>query len=185
MHNNFVRNACLLAFFVPFSSQSALATENVVYKYDALGRLIDSVVTGGPASGIQTVVDYDPSGNRSNYSVTGAPPALAISNSAAVVEGGTLLFAVTRSGNSMVAVTVGYTTSDATATSAGKFRDYVATNGILQFAAGETLKTISVVTISDARIEDDETMAISLSTPSAGAVINVASATGVILQKTF
>lgn len=48
------------------------AAETVNHQYDALGRLISSSKSGGPASGAQTTTAYDPAGNRSNQTVTGA-----------------------------------------------------------------------------------------------------------------
>lgn len=51
---------------------SAYAAETVTHQYDALGRLTQSTKSGGPATGTQTTTAYDPAGNRSNQTVTGA-----------------------------------------------------------------------------------------------------------------
>jgi YD repeat-containing protein len=41
------------------------------YTYDALGRLVQSDVTTDGAT-VHTRIDYDPAGNRTSYTVTGA-----------------------------------------------------------------------------------------------------------------
>lgn len=56
------------------------AAETVTYSYDALGRLVGSSVSGGPSSGVNTTIAYDPADNRTNYQVTGStqlPPGTA------------------------------------------------------------------------------------------------------------
>lgn len=60
------------AIIFAMTPTSALATETVTYSYDALGRLIRTQRTGGPAGGIDAQTQYDPAGNRSNVSVGGA-----------------------------------------------------------------------------------------------------------------
>lgn len=73
-----VPTACLsaLVFTIPTNALNAAETKSL--QYDALGRLVTSAATGGPASGQQTTVTYDPAGNRSNYAMNvgggGAPP---------------------------------------------------------------------------------------------------------------
>ncbi|HEX8526166.1 Ig-like domain-containing protein [Allosphingosinicella sp.] len=53
------------------------ASETVTYSYDALGRLVGVSTSGGPNNGLTVGTGYDPAGNRSTYSVSGAagPPA--------------------------------------------------------------------------------------------------------------
>jgi Calx-beta domain len=168
-----------IVFFV--LSSAAFAAENTTHKYDALGRLIETTVTSGPTNGTQTTVTYDPAGNRSNYTVAGAAPpnpaTLAISGSAAVTEGASLVFTVTRSGNTTGTTTVNYATADGTAVAA---TDYTASTGTLAFTAGETAKTISVATTDDATVESAEMLTVSLSGASAGALISTTTATGTI-----
>lgn len=50
----------------------ANASETVTYSYDALGRLVASSTSGGPNDGVATSTQFDPAGNRTNYSVTGS-----------------------------------------------------------------------------------------------------------------
>lgn len=62
-------------------AQSGLAAETTTYSYDALGRLVLTNVSSGPASGEQTALSYDAAGNRTQSTVTASrsrPPAEAI-----------------------------------------------------------------------------------------------------------
>lgn len=56
-------------------ASSASASETVTYSYDALGRLVGSVTAGGANSGISTGTSFDPAGNRTSYTVSGASAA--------------------------------------------------------------------------------------------------------------
>lgn len=51
----------------------AQAGETKTYSYDALGRLVASSSSGTVNNGLATAINYDPAGNRSCYTVTGAP----------------------------------------------------------------------------------------------------------------
>lgn len=51
-------------------AQAAHAEQAVKYVYDALGRLTDVQVTGGPGNGVTQSYTYDAAGNRSHYQVT-------------------------------------------------------------------------------------------------------------------
>ena len=108
-----------------------------------------------------------------------ALPTLSISD-AAVVEGDGgqthVMFTVTLSAASDEAVSVGYVTSNGTAT-AGV--DYTAGNGTITFAPGVLSQQISVTVAGDAAVEGDETFTVSLSNPS-GATIADGSAVGTI-----
>ncbi len=75
---------------------------------------------------------------------------------------GTLTLTVNRTGTTNNAVTVDFTTTNITA-SAGS--DYIATNGTLSFAAGETSKTFTTDLIDDDIQENTETLRIVLSNP--------------------
>ncbi|WP_245409654.1 hypothetical protein [Allosphingosinicella vermicomposti] len=50
------------------------ASETTAYKYDALGRLVQTNVSGGANNGLANQISYDPAGNRENYQTTGAKP---------------------------------------------------------------------------------------------------------------
>lgn len=64
---------------------SAGASETSTYKYDALGRLVQTTTTGGPSSGTKIAVVYDKAGNRSNYNVTGSPNTIPVTRSRVIV----------------------------------------------------------------------------------------------------
>jgi YD repeat-containing protein len=67
-----------VACAVLLAGPSSQASENTVYVYDALGRLITSTRTGGPSSGVTMATCFDPAGNRSQYFVgTSGVPACA------------------------------------------------------------------------------------------------------------
>lgn len=156
----------------------AHASETTTFTYDAQGRLVASVRSGAVNNGATTAIAYDSAGNRTSYAVTGGrtTPSLAIA-SASVVEGGTLVFTVTRSGDASVAIAVNWATSNGTAIAGS---DYNAGSGALTFAAGETSKTINVATIDDSTVEGTETMSVVLSGATGPATISTASASGTI-----
>jgi len=89
-----------------------------------------------------------------------------------------LTFTLTRSGGT-AAFDVNFATSNGTAT-AGE--DYVATSGVVHFAAGETQKTISVTINGDTKFETDETFNVNLSNATNGATIADGLAVGKILN---
>lgn len=108
-----------------------------------------------------------------------AVPSLSIAD-VSVQEGnsGTRLmtFTVILSAAAAGAVTVAYSTADGTATSGS---DYVAANGTLTFAAGETSKTIQVTVKGDTAAEGNEAFTIRLAN-AAAATIADGSATGTL-----
>jgi CSLREA domain-containing protein len=75
---------------------------------------------------------------------------------------------VTRTGDASLAVGVGFNTSDGTAR---ERRDYTAVSGTLQFAAGETSKTFDVLLTEDSYQEPEETINLTLSNPTGGAIM--------------
>ena len=91
------------------------------------------------------------------------PPGMSVAD-AEVEEGpdAVLEFAVTLDRAPRREVTVNYETEDGTAV-AGE--DYVRTNGMLVFAAGETEKTVSVEVLDDAHNEGSETLTLRLGGP--------------------
>lgn len=113
-----------------------------------------------------------------------ARPTLAIED-ASRTEGnaGTsaLIFNVRLSVASDSAVSVNYTTANNTANAPS---DYTQVSGTLNFAPGETLKTVSVTIKGDTFIEADETFFVTLATP-AGATLARSAATGTITSDDF
>jgi len=108
-----------------------------------------------------------------------AMPSLSIAD-VTVQEGnsGTRLmtFTVTLSAAAASPVTVAYSSADGTAMSGS---DYVAANGTLTFAAGETSKTIHVTINGDTAVEGNEAFTVRL-VNAAGATIAGGSATGTL-----
>ncbi|MCY4670172.1 MAG: hypothetical protein OXC29_19570, partial [Rhodococcus sp.] len=105
-----------------------------------------------------------------------AAPALTIADAQAAEGDREITFAVTLGAVSSFAVTVDWTTADGTAMADA---DYIATDGRLTFAPGQTEATIAVVVFNDALDEGDETLAVALSNPT-NATIADDTATGTI-----
>ena len=90
-------------------------------------------------------------------------PALTIGNESVNETDGAAVVTVTLAPPAGVAVTVDYATADGTAVAG---QDYTATSGSLNFAPGETQKTIPVTLLDDTDVEGDETFDVILSNPS-------------------
>lgn len=84
---------------------------------------------------------------------------------------------VRRRGTTSTPITVDYATRNGTA-NAG---DYIAQSGTLIFGAGEVTKTIVIPIRPDATVEDDETLVVELSNPTAGALLGAQRTTTVTL----
>jgi aryl-phospho-beta-D-glucosidase BglC (GH1 family) len=97
-------------------------------------------------------------------------PSISIAN-ASVAEGNSgtsnASFTVTLSNASTTPVTVGYSTSNGTATAG---TDYTAASGTLTFAPGTTSQTVTVKVIGDTTVESDETFNVTLSNPTGGTI---------------
>ena len=96
-------------------------------------------------------------------------------------EGEAVEFMVRLSHASSGAVTVQYTTSDATATAG---TDYTAASGrTLTLGTGETSATLTIATTEDTDDESDETFTVTLATPSSNAALGARkTATGTIVD---
>src|SRR5262249_7683372 len=116
-----------------------------------------------------------------NYDTASSPGALQFSNASYSVSesGGTATITVTRTGGSTGSVTVNYATSNGTATPGS---DYTAASGPLTFAAGETTKTFTVPIINDTLVEGDETVNLTLSSPTGGATLGSQSTATLTIQ---
>jgi hypothetical protein len=80
---------------------------------------------------------------------------------------GAISIGVTRFGNTANAATINYTTSNGSATQPN---DYASASGSLQFAPGETVKTLVVPIVDDGVVERTESFNLVLSAPGAGAM---------------
>ncbi len=113
---------------------------------------------GDPHAATLTIVDNDAAllaFSAASYSVGEAGPTASVT--------------INRSGAAASAFSVHFaTTSDGTATAGS---DYTAVSQTVSFAPGVTSQTVSVPITDDAVIEADETVSLSLSSPSAGATL--------------
>lgn len=170
--------SCILPIY------SAVASETVAYTYDALGRLVKVGRSGSINNGVSACYNYDEAANRANVTAataadcaTGAsPPSFAV-NDAVVLEGGSLVFVVTKTGAASSSFSVNYATSNGTATSGS---DYTTTSGTLTFEPGQVSKQISVPTAFASSLEATETLNFTLSSPTGSATITDASGLGTI-----
>ena len=105
-------------------------------------------------------------------------PELSIANAQAQEDDGHIHFSVTLDTAGTQAVTVSYETSDGTATGGS---DYTATNGTLTFSTGTLARTISVPVTDDSAEEEEESVTVTLQSPSNAALAD-ASATGIIID---
>ena len=103
------------------------------------------------------------------------PPTVRFSAATLTVDEGvgTAVFTATLSPASALPVTVAYATSDGTATAGS---DYTATSGTLTFAPHQTSQTIRLPITNDTLDEVDETLSLTLSTPT-NAVVGTATGT--------
>ena len=97
-------------------------------------------------------------------------PALSFAQSSYSVSeaGASATITITRSGGISSAASAQFTTSNGTA-AAGS--DYTDASQVVSFAPGETSKTVSVPIINDTIYESDETVNLTLTSPSTGAAI--------------
>jgi hypothetical protein len=125
----------------------------------------DMVATDGPTSSVLVQL------NQNNWVLPGI---LRISDAVAVTEGNTGTvnagFTVTRSGGPGLSISVNFSTADDTASAAGG--DYVPTSGTLNFAPGETTKTIIVPVKGDRRGEFTETFFVNLTNAVNGDILD-------------
>lgn len=160
---------------------------------------LQAEITGGSPSGISnvSVINHDPNSVTVQFDVAadagGGVRSLKLTNpdgqsttldsafsigQAAVVQfsanaytvpesGGTATITVNRSGSTAEPLSVEYSTADGTAS---EMSDYGASSGMLQFRAGETTKTFTVTVHPDALLEGDETVLLSLSNVTDGAL---------------
>lgn len=180
------RLAALLTMSAALAGR-ALATETQTYTYDELGRLVAVTSSGTINNNQKHSICYDPAGNRTQYKSdaagvgascgsAAASPSLSIAPASAT-EGGSLAFVVTRTGDTSTAVGASYSAASGTATAGS---DFNAAAGTVSFAAGQTSATVTVATIDDTAVESAETMTVTLTAPTGGAMLGASSATGTI-----
>ena len=121
------------------------------------------------AKGTGTILDND------------APPAVGVVGESAD-EGRPVHFQVTLDAPSGLPSSVGFATSDGTAKSAGRERDYRSHAGTVHFAPGEVAKTVRVATLDDELVEGNETLTLSLRTPMGATLSTNSEAVGTIVD---
>ncbi|GEP42188.1 Calx-beta domain-containing protein [Brevifollis gellanilyticus] len=121
-------------------------------------RNASSAVIGTVSQHIYTIVDNDapPTNLYAGFTTISS----SVSESA-----GTAQIAVSLSSTATTACSVNYVTTDGTALNPG---DYATTSGTLNFAAGDTVKFISVPITNDTTLEAAEALTLTLSSPSSG-----------------
>ena len=132
-----------------------------------------SVTLSNPSSGA-AITTATGTGTINNND--GASPTYLVISDASALEGYTLTFTVTRSGNTAVSTNVNYATAPGTAAT----NDYIGVSGTLTFAPGETSKTISVTARTDIRAETDEVFYVNLSGATGGATVTDGQGAGTI-----
>jgi hypothetical protein len=88
-----------------------------------------------------------------------------------VAEGGAATVTVTRAGNNNGTITVGYATSDGTATATAGGGDYTPASGTLVFAAGTRTQSFTVQTAAGTSAQGNRALLVTLSAPSGGAAL--------------
>jgi hypothetical protein len=88
------------------------------------------------------------------------------------------LLTVVRTGDTSVPMSVDYATSNGTASDRS---DYTYAAGTLEFAAGETSKTIPVLISEDSYVEGTETLTVTLSNPKGGAGLGSQASAAVVI----
>jgi len=106
-----------------------------------------------------------------------AAPSLSVAGETKA-EGSALSFTITKTGLSEYAHDVSYATANGTALTSDN--DYTAASGVASLSVGATTTAVSVLTTTDSKYEANETVALNLSAPTAGAVLGTATANGTI-----
>jgi len=119
---------------------------------------------GGSSTAVVTIVDDDVT---TPGTIFWSPATYSVS------EGGTVTLTATRTGGSNSPVSVGYATTNGTATAG---RDYPVTSGALSWDFGDTTSKSVIIPITlDALVEGNETFSITLSNPTGGATLGTPS----------
>jgi hypothetical protein len=142
-----------------------------VAELDETLALEASFASGPTETGLGTITDDD--------SVPPQPGTLSFSaDDHPVAEGDVATVTVTRTGGSDGQVAINVASSDGTAGTG----DYTTASETLTFADGATSKTFEVSTVEDPVFEPDETINLTLSSPSGGAVLGDDDATVTIIN---
>lgn len=126
-----------------------------------------ATITGSSSAPV-TILDND-------VGITFASPVYVVNEG-----GGSVTLTVLRISGSNGVATVRYSTANGTALAGADFLG--ATNNLLTFADGETIKTITIPILEDTLVEGDEAFSVVLSNPSSGVQLLTSTATVTILD---
>jgi hypothetical protein len=147
------------------SGNPAFAPWTFIHTFTSAGEFrYHCEVHGGVGFGMSGIVRVQDGGGG------GAPGSLRFPTGSFVIgEGGTATITVQRTGGDDGAVGVSYTTADGTATTPG---DYAPRSGTLSWVDGQDgNRSFTVPTVQDAAAEANETVQITLSSPTGGATL--------------
>jgi Ca2+-binding RTX toxin-like protein len=132
-------------------------------------RTLLSIFDGGSTPVFQLYLTGDHRTLAGMQGISYPPPTVVVSDASVNEAAGTVTFTVTRSGPGIAssASSVGFTTADGTAIAGA---DYTAAGGVLDFAAGETVKTITVAIANDKMMEWAESFSVNLTAVTNAAV---------------
>jgi len=152
---NFIAGQTSATFDVPILDD-ALVEGNETFNL-ALSNPSAGATLGAQSTAVVTIVDVEPG-------------VLEFSSATYTVNenGGSITITVNRTNGSTEAVAVNYFTSNGTATAGS---DYTSTSGTLNFAIGQTSNTFNVPILDDAMLEGNETINLTLTSPTNGASI--------------
>ena len=136
------------------------AIDNILVEADVTGDAFDGITDGW------------------NFNTFSAPSIGFSSSVNAGEDSGDATLTVVREGVTDAAVSVSWETSPGTASAS----DFVSASGLIEFAAGETEKSITVGIVDDAGAEVDETINVTLSNPTGGAQLATSAATITIVD---
>lgn len=152
-------------------SPSGISSVSVI-SHDPISVTVQFDVAADAGSGVRSLKLTNPDGQsttlESAFSIGQAAVVQFSANAYTVPEsGGTATITVNRSGSTTEPLSVEYSTADGTANAAS---DYGASSGVLLFGAGETTKTFAVTVHPDRLLEGDETVLLSLTNVTDGAL---------------
>ncbi|OJW61546.1 MAG: hypothetical protein BGO57_12645 [Sphingomonadales bacterium 63-6] len=150
------------------------------FQFDEIGNLVSATEplnSSGSGGGGGNNLGGSVGNGGGSGSGNGTGSIVSVGNATAT-EGSVLSLPVTISEPSALSVTVSYTITNGSASAA----DYTGgITGTVAFPAGTSAsKTIAIPTVDDGTAEGDETLQVTLSNPTGGAVIGTASAIGTI-----
>ena len=82
----------------------AQAAETVTFTYDAKGRVVNTVRTGGPLNGATTTVKYDKADNRTNVTVVNSPAGSGNGQGGGATVGTTIYVVVPLNGYTLIPI---------------------------------------------------------------------------------